>query len=95
MQIPLMIINSLYDLLDGYGEAPSKMHKDLFINWYSKGWIYKFNLELNTMLFHCEKPFNCKVILKPEYPNNIDKCKKINDALLDFSEKYCNILLFW
>lgn len=98
MDIPLVILSEVYDLLAKYDEAPPKMKKKTFVEWYSQGWIYTFNVELKTLIFHCERPFSCCVLQK--FGSDVIKkpdaeLDELNKALADLSARHRKMLVFW
>lgn len=88
MDVPLVIIEEIYNLLCLHDEPP-KMGKELFVDWYSRGQnTYKYVAECKTVNFHCKAPFSC-------YVTGGSKCEELNKILLDMSIRFTKILAFW
>lgn len=88
MDVPLVIIEEIYNLLCLHDESP-KMGKELFIDWYSRGQLYKYVAECKTVNFHCKAPFFCYVT------GDSEKAVELNRILSDMSARFTKILAFW
>ena len=53
--------DELYDLLSNYNESP-KMTKDVFIWWQGNEYVYRYNIELQSLILSFEKPFSCQLL---------------------------------
>ena len=83
MSVPSLILSEIYEVLSNYDESP-KMTKDTFVHWYAKNNVYTISVELKTLMFVCNKPFQCQVVRKSDFlnaipSNKIDKTKFESD----------------
>lgn len=102
MDIPLVIFGEIYDLLYSHNETP-KMSRNTFADWYaklySKNYIPGFDLELNNLMFSCDKNFSCCVFRKSNLntTHHIDDktINQINEKLNDLISRFNKTKLFW
>ena len=91
--IPSNVLDDVYSLLVSYDQKP-KMEKDLFVNWLSQGYVFKYSTELNGLLFSCKKPFTLYVYKNKE-TIPIEQINQLNNELSKISIRAFNMSLFW
>ena len=99
MNVPFVVLTDIYYLLSEYNESP-KIDKNTFIDWYAKNWMYKYNLELSTLLFSCQKPLVCFVRRNEELPIECqiltdEQIFELNQKLYNITSSFCKMKAFW
>lgn len=98
MSVPSFMFAEMYDLLNSYNET-SKMNRETFINWYPSQ-MYSMKIEFKTLIFICNKPFNCYVERNIDLVNDCqsitdEELIKLNEELSALSSKIYKIKAFW
>jgi len=97
MQIPAIILAKIYSLLCEYDEKPI-MNEVMFIDGFTKEWLYIYGVGCKTMDFHCKPPLLCEMSLlasSEKTQENMDKLAKLNEELSRLTNRYNKIMMFW
>jgi hypothetical protein len=93
--VPKEVLSDIYDVLSSYDQKP-KMERNLFTDWFSKGYLFHYSVELNGLLFSCREPFVCYTYFKNERKTvPIEKVDEINGKLSEMCSRFSELRLFW